>query len=147
MFFPEAQKRHLGLSQRCSFRVVSVHLPTFRFLTPKHWDLSKRRELLTQRHRMTSQKAGMSNAMEQAETRAGDAKTNNSVTLSFALAQFLHHLKSVLVWSIALKFNRPAFKGSLTFVHHQRLAQACSNLCTRQNTGSFNNNNNNNNIY
>lgn len=89
--------RHLGLSQRCYFRVVGVQLPTFRFLTLTHWDLSKRRELLTHGHSITSQKAGMFNVTEQAETTAGDAKANNSVTLPSVPAQLLHHLKSVLV--------------------------------------------------
>jgi hypothetical protein len=49
--FPKHKSDILGLSQLCCFRVVGVHLPTFRFLTLTHWDLSKRRKLLTHRQR------------------------------------------------------------------------------------------------
>ena len=72
--FPKHKSDTWGLSQRCCFCAVGLHLPTFRFLILTHWDLSKRRELLIHRHSVTSQNVQRNGA--------GDAKANNSVTLS-----------------------------------------------------------------
>ena len=100
MFFSEAQMRRLGAvtalflpCRRCA--PVDVLIPRPNVLGI--FETSGTADPQTQHHHSTSLKAGMFNVTGQAETRAGDAKANNSVTSSFAHALFLHHLKSVFV--------------------------------------------------